>query len=146
MWVKPFLGWGALILFGVYSGSLARSVFTKALPLIRLVRTGQQAEGTVLRLQIPMQSGFRTPRPFVEFVGPDGHHVRYHDVFANKGPEKPGDRVMVRFDPSDPQRATIRGMRTALNYLSGIVIFAILFAGFAVCGLLVLLGVIPVSG
>lgn len=146
MWIKPFIGWGALIMFGVYSASLVRGVFTKAMPLIKLVRSGQQAQGRVLRLQIPMQTGFRTPRPFIEFVGPDGHHVRYHDVFASKGTEQPGDRVMVRFDPSDPQRATIRGMRTALNYLSGILIFATLFAGFAVCGLLVLLGVIPMSG
>jgi hypothetical protein len=146
MWIKPFLGWGALLLFGVYSAFLVRSVFTKAVPLIRLVRDGQQAVGTVLRLQVPMQQGYRTPRPFIEFPGPDGHHVRYQDVFANKGTEKPGDRVNVRFDPGDPQRATIRGLRTALNYLWGIVIFAVIFAAFAVAGLLVLLGVIPVSG
>ena len=146
MWVKPFLGWGALLFFGVVSASLVRSVFTKAVPLVRLVRNGQQAEGTVLRLQVPMQQGYRTPRPFIEFVGPDGDRVRYQDVFANKGTEKPGDRVSVRFDPGDPRRATIRGMRTALNYLLGIAIFAVIFAACAVAGLLVLLGVIPVSG
>lgn len=146
MWVKPFLGWGALLLCGAFSVSLARGVFTRAVPMIKLVRGGQQAVGTVLRLQVPMAKGFRTPRPYIEFAGPDGHRVRYQDVFANKGTEQPGDRVTVRFDPADPQRATIRGLRTALNYLLGIVIFAVLFAAIAAAGLLVLLGVIPVNG
>jgi hypothetical protein len=68
---------------------LARSVFTKAIPMIRLVRDGHQAVGTVLRLQVPMGQGFRAPRPFIEFPGPDGHHVRYQDVFANEARKIP---------------------------------------------------------
>jgi hypothetical protein len=146
MWGKLFLGWGALICCGLISAALVRGVFTRAVPLIKVVRDGQRAEGTVLRLQVPMQAGFRTPRPFIEFPGPDGRRVRYQDVFANKGTEKPGDRVQVRFDPRDPQRATTQGVDTALRYLWGILTPAVVFALFAVAGLLVLVGVIPVAG
>jgi hypothetical protein len=146
MWGKLFLGWGVLISCGLLSASLVRGVFTRAVPLIKLVRGGALAEGTVLRLQVPVQSGFRTPRPFIEFPGPDGRRVRYQDVFANKGTEKPGDRVQVRFDPRDPQRATTQGVDTAHRYLWGILTVAAVFALFAVAGLLVLLDIIPVGG
>jgi hypothetical protein len=144
MWHKLFVGYGLFILSGVYSGALIRGVFTKAIPLIRLVRDGQQAKGKVVRLQLPIQKGYRTPRPVIEFIGQDGQHVRYQDLHADKGLEKPGDVVTVRYDPANPKEmATIRGMSMARSYLRGILIMAAIFAGIAVIGLLILLNVIP---
>jgi hypothetical protein len=144
MFTKYFVGYGFILMFGLICGALVGAVFTKAIPLMRLVRSGQVATGKVLRLQVPMQKGYRTPRPFVEFIGPDGHHVRYQDLFADKGVEKPGDSVTVRYDPANPQeRATIRGMRSAVRYMTSYLVGAVIFAGLAVIGLLILLDVIP---
>jgi hypothetical protein len=141
---KLFVGYGFILMFGLISAALVGAVFTKAVPLMRLVRSGREATGKVLRLQLPMQKGYRTPRPFIEFAGPDGHPVHYQDLFADKGIEKPGDTVTVRYDPESPQeRATIRGMRSAVRYLISYLIGAVIFAGLASIGLLILLGVIP---
>jgi hypothetical protein len=144
MITKLFVGYGFILMFGLISGTLVGAVFTKALPLMRLVRSGREATGKVLRLQLPTQKGYRTPRPFIEFVGPDGHRVHYQDLFADKGTEKPGDTVTVRYDPARPQdSATIRGMRSAVRYLTSYLVGAVIFAGLASIGLLILLGVIP---
>jgi hypothetical protein len=135
-------GYGLIFLGGLFAFGIGRGFVSKVLPQIRVVRTGRQADGKMLGMELPVQAGYRTQRPVLQFVGPDGRSIRFQDLNAQKCTKQRGDPVVVRYDPADPKgTATILDMRDAIRYARTVVLSLVVCLAIAVVGLLIVTGV-----
>ncbi|HEX7661119.1 MAG TPA: DUF3592 domain-containing protein [Pseudonocardiaceae bacterium] len=130
-----------LLSYGVMKG-----IITKAIPLMMLVRSGQEASGTVIKRK-PSRNPYRkTTIPVVEFTSLTGERVTFSDIFANKGHERPGESVVVHYNPANPHElATMLSRRGSWRTLGQFVLFEAVVAGLAVGVLLDVIGVYRVD-
>ncbi|HEX3778312.1 MAG TPA: DUF3592 domain-containing protein [Pseudonocardiaceae bacterium] len=136
-------GYGLIFLGGLFTVGIGRGFFQKVLPQIRVVRNGHLADGKMLGMQLPVQAGYRTQRPVLQFVAPDGKNIRFQDLNAQNCKKQPGDPVTVRYDPADPKRtATILDMRDALRYARTVIISLLVCLAIVAVGVLIVIGVI----
>jgi hypothetical protein len=100
----------------------------------RFLRTAVTTTGTIVDLiESSGSEGGTVYQAVVEFQTADGRTVRWQESMAsNPAAGQPGDRVPMKYDPSDPDKARI-AKTFRLWFLSGLfVLLGLLFLGIGV--------------
>ncbi|MFI8002188.1 DUF3592 domain-containing protein [Streptomyces sp. NPDC086010] len=103
-----------LLLFGLFLGAFAVRSGLRLARVLRLVRSGERAEGRCARRRVidrgsDMENRYRTEYVFA-FRAPDGREVEFTDHAPGPFGFEVGAPVRVSYDPADPAgRATVAG-------------------------------------
>ncbi|HEX7661117.1 MAG TPA: DUF3592 domain-containing protein [Pseudonocardiaceae bacterium] len=135
-----------LIGFVFLTCAMTKGIFTRAIPLIRLVRSGCEARGTVVDRAPPKNVRTQVTVPVVEFITSAGERIRFLDVCAPKRPEQPGESVTVHYNPDNPHGlASIVTRSEARRVFRNIILLELLFLSLTIGVLLDVVGVYRVD-
>jgi hypothetical protein len=99
------------IILAAYGAVFALVMLPSALRTRGLLKTGAQAEGTIVgaeeRTSIRRDDVVTDYYPRVRFTTPEGRQVVFTSSFGSPGEPELGDRLRVRYRPEDPQQAEV---------------------------------------